>query len=186
MSHNSYYNKIEHTYSFMKDMFESNESKYYRDYIDYLEQRHVPKNIMKGKDLWGRKFITIKVGIQSAETGKLLKTAQVFFQRYSNDDRLWAGADFEGEFLNTSGGLSLEQHELLDNIISGRKIVLKEAHRCKKKHIGSVIASMDVWELEAAQCIKRNWLIAYYNPKYSIRKNILNRQFDEYLKHIDD
>ena len=77
-----YYDKIADIYSFMGEMAKTNDSKYYRDYIDYLEQSLVPKNVMKGKDLWGRKYITLKVGIQSSETGKLHKTAQVFFQRF--------------------------------------------------------------------------------------------------------
>lgn len=180
-----YYDKIADIYSFMGEMAKTNDSKYYRDYIDYLEQSLVPKNVMKGKDLWGRKYITLKVGIQSSATGKLLKTAQVFFQRYSNDERLWAGADFEGEFLKVGGGLSQEQHTLINDIVCGKKVVLQEVHRCKKKHYGDVIASMDVWEKEAIDCIQRNWIIAHSNPKYTLKQQLLNRKLDNYLTNTN-
>lgn len=180
-----YYDKIKHTYSFMGDMVKTNDSKYYRDYIDYLEQSKVPKNVMKGKDFWGRRYITLKVGIQDAETGKLHKTAQVFFQRYSNDERMWTGADFEGEFLKVGGGLSREQHQLLNDIVCGKKVVLEEVHRCKSKHYGHIIASMDVWEKEAIDCIQRNWIIAHSNPKYTLKKQLLNRKLDECLQQVE-
>ena len=32
------------------------------DYIDFLTQDEVPKNVMKGLDRYGRKFLTIKIG----------------------------------------------------------------------------------------------------------------------------
>ena len=32
------------------------------DYIDFLTQDEVPKNVMKGVDYYRRKFITIKIG----------------------------------------------------------------------------------------------------------------------------
>ena len=180
-----FFDKISHEFDLLEKMRESDGSKYYRDYIDYLEQDEVPKNTMRGSDFWGRKFIILKVGIKNTKTDKLEKTGQVFFQRYSNSGSIWAGADFEGEFLIVGGGVCREQFSLLNDIVSGRKVVLNETHKCKKKYKGHIIASMDVWEKEAVNCIKRNWLVAYYNPRYTLRKNILNRQFDEYLKQVE-
>ena len=83
-----FFDKINHEFDLLEKMRESDGSKYYRDYIDYLEQDEVPKNTMRGSDFWGRKFIILKVGIKNTETDKLEKTGQVFFQRYSNNESI--------------------------------------------------------------------------------------------------
>ena len=46
-------------YDHIKNIFDLNGRMGITDYIDFLKQDEVPKNIMKGVDCYGRKFITI-------------------------------------------------------------------------------------------------------------------------------
>ena len=73
------------------------------DYIDFLTQDEVPKNIMKGIDCYGRKFLTMKIGGIGLDDKKFFKSAQVFFERYINQPYI-VSADFEGMFIWTTGG----------------------------------------------------------------------------------
>ena len=54
------------------------------DYIDFLSLDEVPKNIMKGVDCYGRKFLTLKVGGYDLDNRRFLRTGQVFFERYND------------------------------------------------------------------------------------------------------
>lgn len=112
-------------------------------YIDYIKRDEVSENKMRGYDTFRRKFIILKVGIEQQD--ELIETGQVFFQRYS-DRMLWMGALFEGTFIETCGGVTEQQFNLLDDIIDNKVIILKEEHRPSSQFVpGSRIASMDYW-----------------------------------------
>ena len=152
-------------------------------YIDFLKREEVPQNMMKGIDIFGRKFITLKVGIMK-DSGKLFKTGQVFFQRYTGGN-IWMGAVFEGKFIFTDGGMTSEQFDLIDKIVKGKKVVLDADFYPIEFYQGGIIALMDVWEETFAKVIQRNFIIARYNPNYRICKNVLMRQYDEYELQIN-
>ena len=139
----TFYDRIDNLYTLPKDY------PYWRDYIDSIERKEVPNNVMKGVDNYGRRFITLKVGIFNPETKKGIKTGQVFFERYSNSP-YHQGAEFDGSFLNTSGGVKEEQYQLINDIVDGKKIKLEEKHSPSGKGVrnGYLIASMDYWEKE--------------------------------------
>ena len=152
----------------------------YTQYIDFLNPNEIPKNTMKGVDVFRRYFFTLKVGIITKK-GQLIKTGQVFFQRYTDGD-LWMGAYFQGEFIETCGGVDTEQFNLLRKLIKGEKVILKFKHRPLEMFDGGIIALWDVWEETFAKVIQRNFILARYNPNYQLCKNVLKRQFDEYQK----
>lgn len=173
-------------YDLIKDEYDLGVRCGYTDYIDFLTLDEVPKNVMRGIDCFRRKFITLKVGIKDQKTGELRKSAQVFFQRYT-DGRGWVGAIFGLNcFLETCGGMKNNQYDIIEDLVNGKTVKLTDAHRYSRGfNSGDIIASMDVWEHKAANLIKRNWLIAFYDPRYRVRKNILNRQFDEYDEELN-
>ena len=66
------------------------------DYIDFLKESEITHNLMKGVDVYNRKFIVMKVGIMNPKTGKLYRLQQVFFQRYTNELYDWMTATIVG------------------------------------------------------------------------------------------
>ena len=164
-------------------------------YIDFLYPDEIPKNKMKGCDIFDRNFIILKVGIYDYNLETLKKTGQVFFQRYPMTDLThpsyfynWQGASLDGEFLQTGGGLNAEQIKLICDIVNNKKIIIESKHRvCKFRDSDKKeIASMDYWEDKAARIIQRQFIKCRYNPKYTICKKIVNRQFDEFLDATND
>lgn len=154
------------------------------DYIDFLTQEEVPKNVMKGLDRYGRKFLTIKIGGIDLANNQFFKSGQVFFERYINQPYI-VGADFEGIFLQTFGGTRPVQYKLINDLVDGKLVKITEEHRFNSSKYNVAIASMDYWENLAAKTIQKNWFISRYNPNYTICKKILNQQFDEYIENID-
>lgn len=153
------------------------------DYIDFLTQNEVPKNVMKGVDCYDRRFLTMKIGGIDLNTMKFFKSGQVFFERYSDEPYL-ASADFEGMFIMTTAGTRPIQYQLINDLVDGKLIKLEEEHRFNSRDCNVVIATMDHWENHFARIIQRNWLICRYNPNYTICKKKLNEQYDEYINGI--
>jgi hypothetical protein len=162
------------------DTFDLNDRMGTTDYIDFLTQDEVPKNVMKGEDCYGRKFLTMKIGGINLDNMKFFRTGQVFFERYTNQPYI-ASADFEGMFIHTTGGTNPSQYQLINDLVDGKFVKVKEEHRFNSSKHNVIIANMDYWENKFAKVIQKNFIIARYNPKYIICKNILNRQFDEYI-----
>ena len=155
------------------------------DYIDFLTQNEVPKNIMKGTDCYGRRFLTMKVGGIDLNTGRFFKSGQVFFERYSDEPYL-ASADFEGMFIMTTAGTRPIQYKLINDLVDGKLVKLEEEHRFNSSNCNVIIASMDHWEKKFVRIIQKNWFICRFNPKYSICRKILNEQYDEYINSVSE
>ena len=151
------------------------------DYIDFLTQKEVPKNVMTGVDCYGRRFLTLKVGGIDLDNMKFFRSAQVFFERYTGEPYI-AGADFEGMFIWITGGARPIQYQLINDLVDGKLVKIEEEHRFNSSKHNVILANMDYWEHHFAKIIQKNWLICRYNPRYSICKKILNQQFDEYLR----
>ena len=169
-------------YYTINDFLDIGERSGFTQYIDFLKFDEVPKNLMKGIDVFRRHFITLKVGVIN-KNGVLIKTGQVFFQRYT-DGELWMGALFEGEFIETCGGVSRHQFQLIKDLCMKKKVVLEYKHRPHEIFEGCVIALMDVWEETFAKVIQRNFVKARYDPEYQLCKNILNKQYEEYQTQL--
>ena len=154
------------------------------DYIDFLTQDEVPKNMTKGTDRYGRKFLTMKIGGIDLDGNKFFRSAQVFFQRYTDSPYI-ASADFEGSFIHTFGGATPLQYQLINDLVDGKLVKIKEEHRFNSSRCNVIIASMDYWEDRFSKIIQRNWFISRYNPRYTICKKILNEQYDEYSSNLN-
>ncbi len=70
----------------IKDEFDLNGRMGNTHYLDFLYPDEIPKNKMKGRDIFDRDFIILKVGIYDYNRGVLKKTGQVFFQRYPRSE----------------------------------------------------------------------------------------------------
>jgi hypothetical protein len=157
MSYNLYYE----CYDSIHNTLDIGDRRGMTDYIDFLTQDEVKKNVMKGIDCYSRKFITIKIGGYDLDTGNFFRTGEVFFQRYTGEPDIM-GANFDGMFIWTVGGTTPVQYELIHDLLNGK-------------------SNMDYWENHFARIIQRNWIICRYNPRYAICKKILNEQYNEYI-----
>ena len=155
------------------------------DYIDFLSKDEVPKNMMTGTDHYGRKFLTMKIGGIDLDKNKFFRSGQVFFERYSDSPYI-ASACFGGAFIQTGGGTNPDQYQLINDLVDGKLIKIKEEHRFNSsKKANVIIANMDYWENRFARTIQKNWYICRYNPKYTVCKKIVNEQFDEYSMTVN-
>lgn len=158
------------------------------DYIDFIEEKELTHNLMKGVDVFNRKFITIKVGILDINTNKLIRLNQVFFQRYSGNINDWMSATIENqcEIMYSYGGMKEAQYQLLNDLVHGKTLIIKDEYRISSEYLnGSIIASMDTWEKKYAKIIQKNFFISRYDPKYKFCRNVLNRQYDFYKNGIE-
>ena len=156
------------------------------DYIDFLTNDEVPKNMMKGTDCYGRKFLTMKIGGIDLDTMNFFKCGQVFFERYTDSPYIVSG-DFVDlvPFIATYGGTRPAQYQLINDLVDGKMVKVKEEHRFNSSEYNVIIANMDYWENRSAKIIQKNWGICRYNPNYTICKKILNEQFDEYNEGVN-
>ena len=173
----TFYDRVPDTYDLQGRMGRT-------DYIDFLYRDEVPKNVMKGEDRYGRNFLTIKIGGIDLDNNKFFRSSQVFFQRYTDAPHI-ASADFEGMFIQTYGGATPPQYKLINDLVDGKIVKIKEEHRFNSSKWNVIIASMDYWENRFAKIIQRNWDICRYNLKYTICKKILNEQYDEYESQLE-
>jgi len=150
----------------ISNVFDLNERMGNTQYLDFLLPEEIPHNKVKGVDMFGRSFIILKVGIFDIKNSVFKKTGQVFFQRYAPTNLPhpayfynWQGAYLDGEFLNTSAGISNEQIKLITNIVDNKLTLFKKEHRGYKIKDTDVkvIASMDYWEDKAARIIQKNY-----------------------------
>ena len=156
------------------------------DYIDFLGWDDVEFPVMKGVDRFNRKFFVIKMILINNVNSKKRKIIQVFFKRFTPpEEKGWQGASYGYSLISTSGGMDSHQVDLIDKLMRGKLVEITEEHRStifsssnEKKQF---VANLDYWQIKAANIIKKNWLIAHYNPNYSLCKTRLNREYDEYL-----
>ena len=154
------------------------------DYIDFLTQDEVPKNMMKGIDHYGRKFLTMKIGGINLDNNKFFRSGQVFFERYTDQPYL-ASAYFEGDFIQTTGGTNPDQYQLINDLVDGKLVKIKEEHRFNSSRCNVIIANMDYWENRFARTIQKQWDFCRYNLRYTICKKILNEHYDEYAAGVN-
>ena len=109
------------------------------DYIDTIPIKSVSDKVMSGIDKYGRPFIVINFLVDS----KMIFT-QTFFQRYSNDELVWASGSCVGanKLIDTCGEITQLQHIFLADIIEGNNVVItKDLNPIDKKLIGKTVCS---------------------------------------------
>ena len=72
-------------------------------------------------------------------------------------------------FIWTTGGTRPEQYQLINDLVDGKLVEVKEEHRFNSGKFNCIIASMDYWENHFAKVIQKNFLISRYN-RYTICK----------------
>lgn len=93
-----------------------------RDYIDYIKPEQLTSPVMIGFDVIKRPFIVLKVKLAD----KIF--SQVFFQRYITNAENWVSAAVNNQpsFITCSGGISLQQGQLIKSLIDGEKVILEK------------------------------------------------------------
>ena len=185
-------NKIDFTfYDRVKDEYNLRGRMGHTDYIDFLTQDEVPKNMTKGTDGHGRKFLTMKIGGINLDNNKFFRAGQVFFQRYTDQPHI-VGAGFHDyslgfgdSFIDTCGGTKPAQYQLINDLVDGKLVKIKKEHHFASSNHNAIIANMDYWENRFSRIIQKNWFISRYNPTYTICKKVLNEQYDEYSSKIN-
>ena len=106
-------------------------NKQFTDYLDFLTPIEVPEPVMIGMDNCNRRVIVLKYIVDDKIIG-----GQTFFQRYTDDRKLWMGcAHYCKQLIYTEGtGVTEIQCNLLRDIINGKTVVLNDEHRPKKDH----------------------------------------------------
>lgn len=180
----TFYDRVKDTYDLRGRMGNT-------DYIDFLSQDEVPKNMMKGVDGYGRKFLTMKIGGIDLENNKFFRAGQVFFQRYTDTPNI-VGACFSDyslgradSFIDTCGGTTPPQYQLINNLVDGKLVKIKKEHSFSSNNHNVIIANMDYWENKFAKIIQKQWDFCRYNLKYTVCKKILNEQYNEYSNGIN-
>lgn len=145
-------------------------------YIDFLEWQDVPCPVMKGyyhNGLYMRPFLVVKVII----SGK--KSVEVFFKRYPDNNHLWMGCGYlTNMFIETIGGMTLEQFKLVSDIIENRSPILKNYHKVLDNNlIGKKVELFSQIKENASNKIRENWLRCRYNPEYKMCEKVQTNNF---------
>jgi hypothetical protein len=85
------------------------------DYIDYISEKDMDYSVMKGKDLYGRRFIALKCFVSNQTIKELYGC--VFFERYTHSTTFDCTAELKGAKLLMNPGLK-NSFKLCINIIN--------------------------------------------------------------------
>jgi hypothetical protein len=86
----------------------------YTDYIDFIRSEDMNHPIMKGSDIFGRKFISIKVRTHNTQTNEFKEIVGTFFQRYSNTNQYAFGTAYDLNIIHHDSRLREYQSENLE------------------------------------------------------------------------
>lgn len=99
-------------------------------YIDFIKPNELVSNtdVMSGIDIYSRKFFVIKASFVFANINKQnFDTFSIFFQRYNDNEQLWHFCGHYGKYLmNTEGGTSIKQFELVYNLLKDNIVYLNK------------------------------------------------------------
>jgi hypothetical protein len=93
------------------------------DYIDFITDDILEgHDVMKGVDIYGRFFIIVKAHI--VYSNRLpINTFTTFFQRYTDNNIRWVGCGHKAiHLMDTSGGMTLVQLELLRDLLYNNSV----------------------------------------------------------------
>lgn len=98
-------------------------------YIDFIKQTDLGENnIMKGCDYFERRFIVFKA-TYIFKDNTIKKTFSTFFQRYSDNDRLWHICGHDGPLIfDTCGGARLEHFQMIEKLLYDGFIEIDETN----------------------------------------------------------
>jgi hypothetical protein len=86
----------------------------FTDYIDFIRAVDMNHPIMKGTDIYGRKFIAIKVRTHNTKTNEFKEIVGTFFQRYLNTNQYAFGTAYDLNIIHHDSRLREYQSENLE------------------------------------------------------------------------
>jgi hypothetical protein len=97
----------------------------FTEYIDFINYDTISYPIMKGIDCYNRPFFVIR-GTILFKDGSVCPTLETFFQRYTYNKYLWHGCGpfLIKYFMDTVGGMNIEQFKFLENLLKTRYVEL--------------------------------------------------------------
>ena len=147
-------------------------------YIDFLKWEEVTEPVMKGMDLFGRRFVVVKMSIENED----INFMETYFQRYSDLFTKWmACGHATRKFINTIGtGLDSDQIDLLKRVINKEEVIIEDIHRPWREYYeGKKVKLYDNKKEKAAIIIQRQWQKCRYDPSYEMCKRVqLNNEKD--------
>jgi len=156
----------------------------YTDYIDFIKIKDMGENsIMKGVDIFSRKFIVMIVVIDKQII------MQTYFQRYTGGEKWMTGNHATRfDFLEVCGsGVIQDQVDLLDEIMNKEEVIIEEKHRpYSNSYIGEKVMLYDVYcdnfkKNNAAKIIQRHWMLCRYNPAYKMCETVQTNNLMELM-----
>ena len=130
---------------------------------------------MQGQDSYGRLFFVVKILITD------VKVMQTFFQRYSDNDS-WQSGNHSTNYslLDTIGGLSDNQINLLTELLEKETVVVNENHRPYiESYINEKAILYDEKKIKASNLIKRAWKLCRYTPGYKMCEKVQINNLNE-------
>jgi hypothetical protein len=115
--------ELQNIYKYNCEILDLGERVGHSGYIDFITNEDLGTNItiMKGIDIYSRKFIVIKAKIIFNDDNQDIKeidTFSTFFQRYHDSDTLWHCCGHYGlNLIETSGGMNLDQILFIKSLI---------------------------------------------------------------------
>ena len=93
------------------------------DYIDFIKPEEVSHSLMRGVDVYGRNFLTIKAEIHDSK-GTIWQVFETFFQRYNDCNNIWVGCGHYGVNFMDTYSINKEQAKLLRDLVVNKSINL--------------------------------------------------------------
>lgn len=141
------------------------------DYIDFIDEKELTSPVMRGVDIFRRKFITIMVKIE----GEIY--SQTFFQRYT-DGLGWMGGRIGREIFSTCGGMKDFHYNFIDNLITnGEALLTKDLILYDINLYGKKAYLYDEKKEKAAKVIQHQWNKCRWDPRYKMCENVQWRNF---------
>ena len=129
-------------------------------YIDFIKPTSLDNNnIMKGRDINGRRFIVFKAEIILSNSKKI-QTFTTFFQRYYDSDLTWHTCGHYGlNLFDTCGGVNNIQARILYELLSNNSVDLN---------------NFSIDELDNLKLLWKNGLDEEYNASEDIYPTQIN------------
>jgi len=148
-------------------------------YIDFIKLTQMTEPIMRGIDVYNRRFVAIKMNINN------VLLFQTFFQRYTDSEGLWMGAGHHGcHLIATEGGMKDIQYKLIEDIINNKIVKIEEKHRpCDPYFIDKYVCNDKVYE--ATLKIQKAWSLCRYDPKYKMCETVQMRNLHDIVEEYN-
>ena len=94
-------------------------------YIDFIDMKEITAPVMKGTDIFSRPFFTVCAEIQYCDKSKV-PTFTTFFQRYTDNSRLWMACGKYHELIATQGGMTVSQLVFLRDLLKHGTVIFDD------------------------------------------------------------